>query len=204
MLDGRRLRSRSKSSPCMPPVEPLPEASSSVSRKTQAPFRGVLRPFRLPQVGKLVAEIPSQHRRVLAHPLADALREKDLRTQQMRIRVEIADRTIDEAVARDRPKTALRRLAFERPGRQPVHAAHVSAEQRRHRPQPGLGDRRPSRRRSRRNAPASIEPGSGWKASHIKKKRTTSRPRALIRAMSSAISLRSKRCHMYIALWRGQ
>ena len=69
---------------------------------------------------------------MLAHSLADALGEEDLRAQELRIGIKVADRAIDDRAAGDRPEPPSHRLALERPRRQPVDAAHVSAKERRH------------------------------------------------------------------------
>ena len=117
-----------------------PDASQQRVGEPLLHSRGILRRCGLAQVGELVAEIPREQRRMTAHALADAPREEHLRAQQLGIGVEVADAVSATAPSGDRAKAAVRGLAVERPRRQPVDAAHVAAEERRHRAQPGAGD----------------------------------------------------------------
>ena len=108
--------------------------------QAQAPLSGVLRRRRLAQIGKLVAEIPGEERRMVPDALAHPSREENLRLEQRGVGVKVADAAIRHSIAADRAEAARGRVAIERPARQPVHAAHVPAEERRHRAQSGFGD----------------------------------------------------------------
>ncbi len=57
---------------------------------------------------------------------------------------------------------------------------------------------------SRRSAPRSTLPGSGWKVSHSRKMRTESRPLAAMTARSRETSPRSKLDHHAMAVRAGQ
>ena len=82
-------------------------ASSSASVRRALHSRGIFRRCGLAQIGKLVAEIPSQRVAGWSRTRsADAPRKEDLRAQQLRIGVEIADCAIDDRAAGDGAKPA--------------------------------------------------------------------------------------------------
>ncbi len=188
MLDGRIWRSRSRSSPCIPPLVAAPEASSSVSvnRRLHVPRR--LRRCGLAQVGKLVAEIPRKERRMLAHALGDALGEerpaRAAAPDRHKSRRSRDRRRAPPEIVRKRPCTGSRSSVHAGSQLTPLMCPQKSVGIARN-PASAIRAMTASKLRS---ASASIAVGLGWNCSHMRKKRTTSSPSALMRAMSSRIS----------------
>jgi hypothetical protein len=92
-----------------------------------------------------VAEIPRPER-VVARQGSGSLRsQQSLRVRDNRIRVPVAEPGADHRAARDDPEATVAVGAAERPRGDPVHAAHVTREQRRDEREPELagdiGDR---------------------------------------------------------------
>jgi hypothetical protein len=119
----------------MPPVTGWPDVRcrSSVRRLLHSRASAATR---LAHVAELVAEVPRDRRRMPAQR-APARARAALRVEQ-RAGVDVAravrDSRVASVIVRKRPAGASGRA---RPRRQPVHAAHVAAEQRRHRAQAG-------------------------------------------------------------------
>ncbi len=189
----------------MPPVTVRPDASRSVSLSRSLHKAASCGVAGFAQIRKLVAEIPRPKRRMTAQAFAGALGEEstgraavpDRRRSRRRARSTIGRRC-------NRAKAAVRRLRIERPFRQPVHAAHVPAKQRRHRSHAAVGNRVHHRDRIVGTPCVRLRRARAANASHMRKKRTTSNPSSAVRAMSSRISPRSNRCHAYMALRLGQ
>ena len=206
MLEGRMLRSRVEVFAVHAAGDAGARAFEQRFGQARAPLRGILRASAARADWRTRCRDPRRQRGMLAHALADARARRAPALEQRGIGVEIADQPYGDVVscadACESGRAACCGSSVQ--AGQPVHAAHVPAEERRHRAQPGVGDAFASPRRSGAAHRRPCASGSGWNASQRRKKRTTSRPSALMRAMSSRISPRSKRCHMYIALRRGQ
>src|SRR5208282_398335 len=103
-----------------------------LARKRLAPAQTVCDARRRAQVAELIAEIPRFDRLVSAKVCADRASREALCIEQRSACVEVADSPWLDLARRNGAKAWRRRSAIERPARKPIHAAHVSAEERRH------------------------------------------------------------------------